>query len=132
MRAQTTRGSLYQVAAELPADFPASAPILLLWYPKDQVNSAGKKLSAVGVSHEMHMLGPVRDYPRICHTQDWQENDTIIKVLEKGIIWVHALDRTPADRQTHQGVRQEQCSQIATIVIVRITTLACVRVLVTV
>ena len=92
---QTSRGNLYQLSVDVPGAYPACdrfGPPLLIVFPDALKDHSGTPLSEYGVSASMHLLPALRGYPRLCHTQYWQANDTIVKVLEKGVLWLHAYD----------------------------------------
>jgi hypothetical protein len=91
---QTTSGKEYKLACEIPSSYPNSPPDLLLWSPQDARDYSGRELRSIPANRTMHTLGSKNNYTKLCHVrpENWSVQDTLYKVLVKGVLWCHALD----------------------------------------
>jgi hypothetical protein len=89
-------GRSYRLYIPIPTGFPVQRPPMYLTEPCPVYAADGRRVSSLGVSHEMHTLTPASNGTvQICHWRDnrWHSNILLQKVFLKGIIWIEAYEQ---------------------------------------
>jgi hypothetical protein len=94
--ATSSSGYRYALDIPIPLGFPQQRPSMYLTEPCPLLMADGSRISALGVSHNMHTLTPSSSgQVQICHWRDnrWRSGILLHKVLLKGLLWIEAYEQ---------------------------------------
>ena len=95
-------GRAYRLYITIPAGYPYQRPAMYITDPLPLLMADGSRITALGVSHNMHTLAPSDNgMVQICHWRDarWHSGILLHKVLLKGLIWIEAYEQHLATGQ---------------------------------
>ena len=98
----SSSGRHYSLYSPIPHGFPLQRPPVYLVKPFPLLTADGRRVSSLGVSHQMHTLTPSTcGWVQICHWRDdrWHSAIPLHKVFLKSLLWVEAYEQHLATGQ---------------------------------
>jgi len=92
----SSSGRIYRLWIGIPDGYPYARPPMYLTEPFPTFAADGSRISALGVSHQMHTLAPSEaGHVQICHWRDarWHSDILLYKVFLKGLLWIEAYEQ---------------------------------------
>jgi hypothetical protein len=92
---RSNSGKNYGLHVQLTAGFPDECPSTYITSPSPLYDYKHSQVTSHGTSHAMHTWKTDRSgWVKICtyHSSDWSADQTIVKVLRKGMLWILAYE----------------------------------------
>lgn len=93
--ANSNGGNRYGLYVPIPSNYPYERPPMYVTEPLPLLMADGSRVTALGVSHQMHTLSPSNGMVQICHWRDnrWHSGILLQKIFLKGLIWIEAYEQ---------------------------------------